>query len=330
MILVLSQKDEKSTDEVLIEMRYLGIDFIRINEDDMLRNLELHLINQNFDLSFSVNNRKVLLSEITGFWYRRGRFNFRFNETLLDTLLIDDFILYRQYIDQEFEHITALLKEHLKQIPHINSFDDNFNSKMTQLYWAAKLGLKIPDTSILNNKSSLMKFFNDSENGIILKNIRTNSFKKYFETSTRYYITNHITPVTEENIKQSSDSFLPTKFQKYTDKKFEIRSFFIKENFYSMAIFSQQNEQTKLDFRNYDYSNPNRNVPFQLPKSIESKLKKLMKRLNLNSGSIDLIYTNSSKFIFLEVNPIGQFDWLSKECNYNIPNLIAKQFQYGT
>lgn len=231
MILVLSQKDEKSTDEVLIEMRYLGIDFIRINEDDKFFNIELHFINKSFDLSFSIHNRRVFLSEITGFWYRRGRFNFRFNESLLDTLMIDDFILYRQYFDQEFEHITALLNEHLKQIPHINSFDDNFISKMAQLYWAVKLGLNIPDTSILNNKSSLMKFFNDSKNGIILKNIRTNSFKKYFESSTRYYITNHIIPVTKDNIKQSSDSFLPTKFQKYTDKKFEIRSFFLKDKF---------------------------------------------------------------------------------------------------
>lgn len=329
MILVLSQKDEKSTDEVLNEMRYLDIDFIRINEDDELRNLELHFINGSFDLSFSVNNQRIYLSKITGFWYRRGRFNFRFNESLLDILMIEDFILYRQYFDQEFEHITALLKEHLRQIPHINSFDDNFISKMNQLYWAVQLGLKIPDTIITHSRETLKQFFNTSDNQIITKNVRTNAFKKYFENSTRYYNTNHILPITGNKINQYSETFLPTKFQKYTDKKFEIRSYFLKDTFYSMAIFSQQNEKTKLDFRNYDYVNPNRNVPFQLPKSIESKLIKLMKKLNLNSGSIDLIYTNNGEFVFLEVNPIGQFDWLSKECNYHIPNLIAKQFQYG-
>lgn len=30
-----------------------------------------------------------------------------------------------------------------------------------------------------------------------------------------------------------------------------------------MAIFSQQNEKTKIDFRNYDYSRPNRVVPYE-------------------------------------------------------------------
>ena len=48
-----------------------------------------------------------------------------------------------------------------------------------------------------------------------------------------------------------------------------------------MAIFSQSNEQTKVDFRKYDEEKPNKCEPFQLPKTIEENLKKVFKELNL-------------------------------------------------
>ncbi len=91
-----------------------------------------------------------------------------------------------------------------------------------------------------------------------------------------------------------------------------------------MGIFSQNNSKTKEDFRNYDQNLPNRNVPIKLPLDIEGKLKKLMKKLNLNSGSIDLIYTIDNKYVFLEVNPVGQFGMVSFPCNYNLEKKIAE------
>ena len=85
-----------------------------------------------------------------------------------------------------------------------------------------------------------------------------------------------------------------------------------------MAIFSQQSAQTATDFRVYDTVNRNRNIPYQLPKEIERQLKKLMTRLQLKEGSIDLIKTKDNKIVFLEVNPSGQFGMVSRPCNYHL------------
>ena len=46
--------------------------------------------------------------------------------------------------------------------------------------------------------------------------------------------------------------------------------------------------------------------------------------MGINTGSIDLIYSLSNEYVFLEVNPQGQFDWLSKNCNYYIEKDIAE------
>mgnify|MGYP003653909829 CR=1 FL=1 len=49
-----------------------------------------------------------------------------------------------------------------------------------------------------------------------------------------------------------------------------------------------------------------------------------MVKMDLNCGSFDIIYTPSGEYYFLEVNPVGQFQWLSYNCNYFIEKLIAE------
>jgi D-alanine-D-alanine ligase-like ATP-grasp enzyme len=58
-------------------------------------------------------------------------------------------------------------------------------------------------------------------------------------------------------------------------------------------------------------------------KAIKIKLKKLMKELQLVSGSFDIIVTKTGEYIFLEVNPIGQFSQVSIPCNYYLEKRIA-------
>lgn len=103
------------------------------------------------------------------------------------------------------------------------------------------------------------------------------------------------------------------------------------ENFYSMAIFSQNNENTKIDYRNNDFSKPNRKVPFNLPQKEKRLLLEFMKEIKVDVGSIDLILDKNNNFIFLELNPQGQIDWLSENCNYYIEELISKHLikRYG-
>jgi hypothetical protein len=126
-------------------------------------------------------------------------------------------------------------------------------------------------------------------------------------------------------IEEMSDYFFPIFLQEYIDKKFEIRTFYIDGEFYSAAIFSQKDEQTKVDFRNYRDTNPNRIVPFMLDEKTQNCLKKTFKEFNLNTGSVDLIYTPDEKIFFLEINPVGQFGMISFPCNYQLEKVISEK-----
>jgi ATP-GRASP peptide maturase of grasp-with-spasm system len=192
-------------------------------------------------------------------------------------------------------------------------------NKIDVLLKAKELGLLIPETIITTSKKELLMFYNEN-NTLITKPI--------FEVAPIIYKNSSISMFTKEveleDIEKFPDQFYPSLFQKRIDKLFEIRAFIYKDKIYSIAIFSQDDNQTKTDFRNYNYSKPNRNVPFKLPKSIESKLFELIKEVKLNTGSIDLIANTNGELVLLEINPVGQFGMVSVGLNYSLERMIAE------
>jgi glutathione synthase/RimK-type ligase-like ATP-grasp enzyme len=64
---------------------------------------------------------------------------------------------------------------------------------------------------------------------------------------------------------------------------------------------------------------------YTLPSEIEAKIERLMRKLNMNSGSIDFIRSKTGEYFFLEINPIGQFDFLEILGNYNISETISNK-----
>ncbi len=191
--------------------------------------------------------------------------------------------------------------------------------KIKVLTYAREIGLSIPPTRVTSQKSELSQF-HKSQGTLITKGLH--SVRVFSHKDTRYMM--YTQEINKEDIEKLPDLFSPSLFQKQISKELELRIFYLEPEFYAMAIFSQANDQTAVDFRHYDHSKPNRKVPFMLPDKLKKKLKKLMKKLALNTGSIDMILTPEGEFVFLEVNPIGQFGMISSPCNYNLEKKIAE------
>ncbi len=49
-----------------------------------------------------------------------------------------------------------------------------------------------------------------------------------------------------------------------------------------------------------------------------------MQAMNLNTASLDLVKTKEGRFVFLELNPSGQFGMTSYPCNYYLNKVIAE------
>jgi len=48
-----------------------------------------------------------------------------------------------------------------------------------------------------------------------------------------------------------------------------------------------------------------------------------VKFLNLNFGAIDLILNEYGEYVFLEINPNGQWAWIEKLLDFNISGAIV-------
>lgn len=282
-----------------------------VSEYLLAKKISFNRINSNdfYPITFDI---KAINTDLTT-WNRRGSIN-TIPNIIDDSQLLDFLEKDRDSVAKAYERI------HKEKSKYIGDYEEeNQSNKIYDLFLAKKVGLDIPDSIVTNIKKDLQSFF-DKHNKIITKSITI--YPRLFYDN-KEFGSNKTVVVTQEQINILNETFAISLFQEYTEKKIELRIFYFDGKFFSMAIFSQNDPKTQIDFRNYNYDNPNRNIPFKLPGKIEKKLKKFIKVKGLSSCSIDLIVTPENKFVFLEVNPQGQFEWISYYCNYHIEKKIA-------
>ncbi|MDN4028701.1 grasp-with-spasm system ATP-grasp peptide maturase [Chryseobacterium gambrini] len=297
MILIISKKKEITTTEVIKWLFRFDKKFILISEDETF---EIKMKDTKIFLESEKN--QFFLDEITSVWYRRGGIKFK-----------------RFYYDNEGVNIHMNETQHwleeyvmhiLESKKHLNKQSNTHVNKLLVLDKARKAGLDVPDYYLSNNTKNVKL------RRTITKPIAGNPTLQSIEKDTDGVL---YTAVVDEHIK---NDFFISFFQEKIEKDFEIRTFYLDGKCWSFAIFSQNDEQTKVDFRKYNTEVPNRNVRYNLPRSIEENIRLLMLSLDLNCGSIDFI-KSGDRYFFLEVNPIGQFLGLSFICNYSLEKEIA-------
>lgn len=311
LILICSDVSEGSTDIVCNWLNFYDKKFLRISYENIITIKSIIIKNDDVDIIFDIDDIEYKLSDFQSYWYRRSTFTFSplaYIEYNFEGKDLSEKM--NLFLAEEYRKMIELFKYCFNEMAVLNKFEDNYINKIQVLTIAKEIGLKIPDTYILNDKH-LLDF--RSEEYI------TKAISDFFiiEGDDNYYT------MTQRISENECEYFSKSLIQREIKKKFEIRCFFFNRTFYSSAIFSQENTKTELDFRNYDYDNPNRVVPYKLPDEIEEKLLQLADRLNLKSGSYDIAYDGEGDYVLFEVNPVGQFEQVSGPCNYKIHQLIA-------
>jgi ATP-GRASP peptide maturase of grasp-with-spasm system len=282
---------------------------------------EVYRVNNIFDFKQILQEKNGVdiihpdFNNIQSVWYRKRPANLASekDENLPANKAIN------KYFQNEQDGLYTSLCVLLSDKKWLNNYNNSRPNKVLQLKIANRIGLKTPATKLIIDKETMMSFAK-SKHKIIIKPILDVQFIYYENVSYTQYT--KILSITE--IKKLPPSFFPCLVQEFIEKNLEIRTFFIEDKLYSMAICSTHDKQTSIDFRKYNYKYPNRNVPYKLPQHIEEKIILLMKELYLNSGSLDLILSENGEYYFLEVNPVGQFGMVSFPCNYNLEKIIAQ------
>jgi len=312
MILILSHKSiDRSTEDVIDWLAYKNANFLRLNGSDLQNNLSI-----TFPLSFF---GKEMFESIRACWFRRWDSSVTFSKALENsTLPVISTLSLQNHLSEEGETIFAAFWKYIDKKNWLSHPSEVFLNKLITLDCAINLNIEIPKTIITTSKSELISFKN--KNNRIISKCVGNIPQMRIEDEVLILRTEE---VNYEFINQLPTTFMPSLFQEYIEKEYELRIFYLDHKLYSMAIFSQSNPNTKIDFRNIDTKNPNRTVPYKLPVEVENKLIQLMVDLNITTGSIDMIKCTDGRYFFLECNPVGQFGMTSYPCNYHLEEKIA-------
>jgi len=300
MILIITHKEDFTADFVIEKLNTNKISYLRLNCEDIFK--DEFTLTLSPGLNLSINN----VDNFDSVWFRRTKLPDINASNKGETLfLLSD---YESLFDNLFQVINA--KKWLS-----NPYDVyRAENKLLQLKVAESLGFSIPKTIITNDYLKLKKFIISSNNKAVIKPIRQGRVD--LDDGTKTIFTNII----DEDVINKLDEFdlTPSIIQNYVAKKYELRITVVGDKVFSVKIDSQKSKLTEVDWRREKL--PMQKV--QLPNDIEEKCIGLLKKLNISFGAIDIIVDENGNYIFLEINPNGQWAWIEMETGLKISDEI--------
>jgi MvdD family ATP-grasp ribosomal peptide maturase len=193
------------------------------------------------------------------------------------------------------------------------------DNKQLQLQVASELGLETPRTIITNDADAVRAFALSCEGGIVTKML--SSFAVYEGGQERVVFTN---PVKSEDLDDLSGLKLcPMTFQERIPKALELRVTVVGNRVFTAAIDSQASQAAQHDWRKDGVALLKEWRQYDLPSEVEARLLRLMDYFRLNYGAVDFILTPDGRYVFLEINPVGEFFWLENCPGLPISEAIA-------
>lgn len=301
IVLIVTNKTDITADLVVLEFQRRGTPYVRFNTEDFPQRAKISWMmdTHGVDGYISLPRSELSLRDVISVWYRRpGAPDIA--ETVRSPSL-------REFAHRESQEALSGLWRTMGCF--WMSRPDAINQaryKPRQLKVASCLGFKVPRTLISNSPESVGRF--QVECGqLIAKPLFSGDID--FDGERRVVFT---TPITPEDLEASGAIELaPVLFQEYVRKELELRVTVIGNKVLAASINSQEVDEALHDWRRASPSSLCFRS-YKLPRSVSDKCVRLVANLGLTFGAIDMVKTPDGDYMFLELNPNGQWGWLEK------------------
>lgn len=190
--------------------------------------------------------------------------------------------------------------------------DQVAHRKAFQLSVAQDVGLRIPDTLITNDPAEVRRF-------VDAHGYRDVIYKAFSATERDWRETRLLRP--EELQLLDNVRYAPVIFQQYVEAVYDLRVTAVGDELFAVAIHSQETEY-KVDVR-MDIASA-RIEAVVLPAEVRQQLHALMSRLGLVYGAIDMRLKPDGRYVFLEINPAGQWLFVEEPSGQPIADAMAR------
>src|SRR5690606_19022389 len=188
--------------------------------------------------------------------------------------------------------------------------DEVGQRKVRQLQLARSLGLPVPETLITNDPARARDFVASHAPGGVVRKAFRNIAEAPRETSV----------VSEADLRLiDTVRFAPVIFQRFVPADLDLRVTYVDGELFPAAIRSRPEYQT--DYRlGVGHAQV---LPYELPDDVAARLRCLMDALDLRFGGIDMRVTPEGEHVFLEVNPAGEYLFVTERTGQPVPQAIA-------
>ena len=306
ILLVTNQKD-LTTDFLVRDLRDRGVEFYRLNTETSQFTISIDPFTNNIDISDSTS--RIDLRNISSAYFRRPGVP-RFASTASQ---------YHEYLTREWgallDSLYSSIGERWFSHPESIFLAEN---KPKQIRLANQIGFNVPETIITTDLDMVKRFQRDFS--VIAKPLRMGLLNGRDDREIVY--TSKVEWLTEDD--RIPLSMCPVIFQRRIAKKVDVRVTVVGNRVFPCAIFSQETEETKLDWRRG--SNPAiRHEIFELPEETVNKCVEIVRSQNLRFGAIDLVLDARGELWFLECNPNGQWAWIETRTGLPIAAAIVDE-----
>lgn len=195
--------------------------------------------------------------------------------------------------------------------------DQAAQRKAYQLRVAQQVGLSIPETLITNCESTARDFVSRHGVGKVI-------YKAFTATEEEWRETRLLKE--EEQTLLENVRYAPVIFQRYVEAAVDLRVTVVGSKVFVAAVHSQDSAY-KVDYR-MDWGGA-LVEPAILPAAVQELLLALMRRLGLLYGAIDMRHTPDGQYVFLEVNPAGQWLFIEQRTGLPITAAVTQLLLHG-
>lgn len=315
-VLILTRKLDIESDLLGIQLLKNGIEYVKITEEDIPLKLGIEFIpgNKNKYL-LKLGKKSINCKDIKLVLFRY--FDLKFLEYYTGVYQL----YYQQQWYQVFNYLQTVLKCTWINCPQKTFEAEN---RLYQLIMAHELGFNIPESCITNLSESAESFLRNHPDETIVKVLHHHEIT--FKQLSHRFLTNTLNSKMIPQFNQLK--YAPVILQEKITNQEELRVTIIGNKIFPVSLSTTKDKMDYSDLHKIQ----EKDLRFQ-HLDIDKKMRKMCMKMNhvmgLMVSSLDFIVDTEGAIYFLEINPIGDWNWLEKHLKLSITeSLVALVKKY--
>ena len=296
-VLVLTEKDDLAADLVVLKLQERGVRYRRLNVDMFPADLTISYNPESSSAMFHADGERFCSTEVSSVWCRRSR---RFSP-------------HDSYAHRESQAFLEWLWGQMAWI-WVNSPPAvaDASNKLWQLRTASKIGFDVPATLVTNQVEQVRDTFGPGP--VVVKTIGGAAIDR---NGTRQHLFSQLLPLAD--LDPAAVKAAPCIFQEPVKPGMDVRVTVVGNHVFATDI---ETPAGPVDWR----AAPPKAVrycPVDLPAEVAKRCLALCRIAGLTYGAFDFVRQPEGQYVFLEVNPAGQWGWIERATGQPITGAIV-------